>query len=292
MMKSMTGFGRGEARGDGVTWSVEAASVNRKQLEVAVSLPRELAELEVTVRNEVSAIASRGRINVAIRCDTAEGSSEALKVNALLASQYLDAARRIAGHLGLSDEVKLSDAMRWPGVLELQRSEVDAEAAWPLIHEALSQALKQLVQMREAEGANLKQDISSRLGQIRLLLESIRAKSGAVVEQHRKALHQRLAEAGLVVDLNDERLVKELLVFADRCDISEELARADSHLGQFGKYLGSSEPMGRSLDFLTQELFREFNTMGSKANNAELAHLVVAAKTEIEKIREQVQNVE
>lgn len=291
-MKSMTGFGRGEARGEGVSWSVEAASVNRKQLEVAVSMPRELAELEVTVRNEVSAVASRGRINVSIRSDAAEGSSEALKVNSLLAAEYLEASKRIASHLGLVDEVKLTDAMRWPGVVELQRSEIDAELAWPLIREALVQALKQLVQMREAEGLNLKNDIATRLGQVSSLLESIRARSGTVVEQHRKALHQRLAEAGLVVDLNDERLVKELLVFADRCDISEELARAASHLGQFDKYLSSAEPMGRSMDFLTQELFREFNTMGSKANNAELAHLVVAAKTEIEKIREQVQNVE
>lgn len=291
-MKSMTGFGRGEARADGITWSVEAASINRKQLEVVASLPRELAELEVQVRNEVSALASRGRVQVTIRSDTPGGSSEALKVNKALAAQYLAAAREIAGELQLPEEIKLTDTLRWPGVLELQRTEVDAEAAWPLIKQALDQALAQLIAMRSAEGANLKQDIQSRLSLIASVLEQIRERASIVIEHHRRALHQRLAEAGLVIDLNDERLVKELLVFADRCDISEELARAASHLVQFDKYLASTEPTGRSLDFLTQELFREFNTMGSKANHAELSHLVVEAKTEIEKIREQIQNVE
>jgi len=291
-MKSMTGFGRGEAREGGVTWSVEAASINRKQLEVVVSMPRELADLEVQVRNEVSALASRGRVQITIRSDSPGGSSESLKVNAALATQYLAAAKEIASQLGLTDEIKLTDALRWPGVMELQRTEVDASSAWPLIKQALDQALAQLLAMRQSEGANLKQDVENRLQHIATLLEQIRDRASGVVEHHRRALHQRLAEAGLVVDLNDERLVKELLVFADRCDISEELARAASHLAQFHKYLASNEPTGRSLDFLTQELFREFNTMGSKANHADLSHLVVEAKTEIEKIREQIQNVE
>jgi uncharacterized protein (TIGR00255 family) len=291
-MKSMTGFGRGEASANGITWSVEAASINRKQLEVVVGLPRELAEMEVQVRNEVSAIASRGRVQVTIRFDSPGGSNESLKVNRPLAAQYLAAAREMAAELNLTDELKLNDALRLPGVLDLQRTEVNAESAWPLIKAALDQALAQLIAMRSAEGANLKLDIMSRLSHIAAVLEQIRQRAGVVVEHHRRALHQRLAEAGLVIDLNDERLVKELLVFADRCDISEELARAASHLAQFEKYLGSSEPAGRSLDFLTQELFREFNTMGSKANHAELSHLVVEAKTEIEKIREQVQNIE
>lgn len=288
----MTGFGRGEARDSGVTWSVEVTSINRKQLEVVVSMPRELADLEIQIRSEVAALASRGRVQVTIRSDSPGVGTEVLKVNPALAAQYLTAAKDLAAQLGLTAEIKLADAMRWPGVLDLQRAEVSAANSWPLIRQALDQALSQLVNMRNAEGAHLTQDIENRLRHLTTLLDHIRDRASGVVEHHRRALHQRLAEAGLVIDLNDERLIKELLVFADRCDISEELARASSHLTQFHKYMASTEPAGRSLDFLTQELFREFNTMGSKANHADLSHLVVEAKTEIEKIREQVQNIE
>ncbi len=291
-MKSMTGFGRGEASSDGVTWSVEAASVNRKQLEVAVSLPRDLAELEATVRNEVAAIASRGRVSITIRATAAARSNSALRVDTALAREYLAAARQLATELGLSDDLQLRDALRWPGVMEAESTAADAAAAWPQIKPAVQAALSHLVIMRTAEGAALRADIEGRLATVDSLLSQIKDRAGTVLEHHRKALHQRLGEAGLVLNLDDERLIKELVIYSDRCDISEELARAHSHLAQFATYIASAEPVGRSMDFLTQELSREINTMGSKANNAELAHLVVHTKTEIEKVREQIQNVE
>jgi uncharacterized protein (TIGR00255 family) len=161
-----------------------------------------------------------------------------------------------------------------------------------LIEKALDAALAQLITMREAEGAHLMGDIESRLQILAGLLDAIARLAPQVTEQHRKLLRQRLEDAGVPLPLDDERLVKEIALFSDRCDVSEELTRAASHLKQFRAYLAAREPMGRSMDFLTQELAREFNTIGSKANNAEIAHLVVAAKTEIEKVREQVQNVE
>ncbi len=292
-MKSMTGFGRGEARRDGVSWSVECASVNRKQLEAAVSLPRELSELEGQVRNLVAAGVSRGRVNVTVRSESlTESSANAVHVDHGLAQQYYQALHGLAQKLAIPAEVSLHDLMRLPGVVGLQQAETSAEQAWPLIEEAVSAALKQMNAMRETEGEHLREEMESRLSRIEGLLAAVREKAATVPETQRKLLRQRLEDAGLPLPLDDERLVKEIALFADRTDISEELSRAASHVKQFRTYLASSEPVGRSLDFLLQEFFREFNTMGSKCNQAEIAHHVVTAKTELEKIREQVQNVE
>ena len=291
-MKSMTGFGRGEAQRSGVTWSVECSSVNRKQLEVAVNLPRELSELENAVRTEVSAAVSRGRVNVAVRKESAASGTDAIHVDQVLAEQYFHAMHALALKLNIPSEIALTDITRMPGVITQAQAEIITEDAWPSIQEALAAALKQLNTMRIAEGASLRSDIEARLALIESLLESIRAKAATVPEHQRKVLRQRLEDAGLPLPLDDERLVKEIALFADRTDISEELTRAASHVQQFRSYLASDTPAGRSLDFLLQEFFREFNTMGSKCNNAEIAHHVVTAKTELEKIREQVQNAE
>lgn len=292
-MRSMTGFGRGEVRRDGVIWTVECGSVNRKQLEVAVNLPRELSELEAAVRSQVAGIVSRGRVNVQVRTQAAtELSADAVKVDHDLAKHYHQALQDLASKLDLSGQISVQDIVRLPGVVSLHQTEVAADSAWPLIEEALAASLKQLTAMRDVEGVSLRQDIESRLAVIESLLVSIREKAATVPEHQRKVLRQRLEDAGLPLPLDDERLVKEIALFADRTDISEELSRAASHVKQFRAYLAGSEPAGRSLDFLLQEFFREFNTMGSKANNAEIAHHVVTAKSELEKIREQVQNAE
>jgi uncharacterized protein (TIGR00255 family) len=291
-MKSMTGFGRGEAQQAGVTWSVECSSVNRKQLEVAVSLPRELSELENVVRAEVSATLSRGRINVAVRKEAAATIAAAVQVDQTLAAHYYHAMHALALKLDLPPQIALTDITRMPGVVNVAQIETATEEAWPAIQQALAVALKQLTAMRSAEGISLRADIETRLSHIESLLESIRTRAATVPEHQRKLLRQRLEEAGLPLPLDDERLVKEIALFADRTDISEELSRAASHVKQFRAYLDADTPAGRSLDFLLQEFFREFNTMGSKCNNAEIAHHVVTAKTELEKIREQVQNAE
>lgn len=291
-MKSMTGFGRGEAKREGVTWCVECTSVNRKQLEVAVNLPRELSEMETAVRNEVANAVSRGRVNVAVRRDAGSASPDAVRVDHELAAHYFHAMHSLALKLDIPPDVSLTDITRMPGVITQAHAEIASEDVWPLVQEALAAALKQLNTMRAAEGASLRADIETRLRVIETLLESIRAKAATVPENQRKLLRQRLEEAGVPLPLDDERLVKEIALFADRTDISEELTRAASHVKQFRAYLDADTPSGRSLDFLLQEFFREFNTMGSKCNNAEIAHHVVTAKTELEKIREQVQNAE
>ncbi|MEZ5386792.1 MAG: YicC/YloC family endoribonuclease [Prosthecobacter sp.] len=291
-MNSMTGFGRGEAQSEGVTWSVECSSVNRKQLEVAVNLPRELAELENPVRTAVSAAVSRGRVNVAVRRDAGSGAAEAARFDQALAAHYFHSLHALALKLDIPPEISLNDITRLPGVVTQVPAEVATSDAWPTVQKALTDALTQMNAMRAAEGVSLRADIESRLSVIESILESIRAKAAAMPEHQRKLMRQRLEEAGLPLPLDDERLVKEIALFADRTDISEELTRAASHVNQFRAYLASDSPAGRSLDFLLQEFFREFNTMGSKCNNAEIAHQVVTAKTELEKIREQVQNAE
>jgi uncharacterized protein (TIGR00255 family) len=296
MICSMTGFGRGEAGEVGLRWLVECASVNRKQLEVVISLPREVAaaELEPALRAQVQAKVSRGRVQVQVqRMVAGDQSLGAVQVDQALAAGYLRELTALAEELGIEAKLTLADLVKLPGVVQSAKPElVLAEEGEQSLKAALDAALDQMVTMREAEGRNLHEDMEGRLQEIERLLGEIAALAPQVVTQHRQLLHQRLAEAGVEIELDDERLVKELALYADRCDISEELARAQSHLQQFRHSLEKNEAVGRSLDFLAQEFFREFNTMGSKANNAGLSHLVVAAKTELEKIREQVQNVE
>lgn len=291
-MKSMTGFGRGEALVEGTTWVAECSSVNRKQLEVAVNLPREFSSLETAIRNQVAAVISRGRVNVLIRADEGDGRDALPQPDEKLATHYLASLRALAERLGLPADISIRDIVRLPGVLAGEGSEATPESVLPVIQQALQTALDQLIRMRSVEGAHLQADIQSRLGNIQLLLADIQKVAATVPDYQRQVMRQRLEQAGLPLPLDDERLLKEIALFADRTDISEEISRATSHLKQFRTYLSSGEPAGRSLDFLVQEFFREFNTMGSKANNAEIAHHVVTAKSELEKIREQVQNAE
>lgn len=296
MMRSMTGFGRGEAVAGGRSWLVECASVNRKQLEVVISLPREVpaAEIEPVLRQQVQKRVSRGRVQVQARLveSVAGAGAVAVQMNAEVAAAYVEQARVLGAKLGVPGELAMAELLRLPGVM-VQGTAEDVEAFdMEPLQAAFEEALTNLIAMREVEGANLKEELLGRLAEIERLLGEITVLAPQVVVQHRAALRQRLAEAGLEVPLEDERLVKEIALYADRCDISEELARAASHLKQFRAGMDSGEAVGRSLDFLSQEFFREFNTMGAKANDAALAHLVVAAKTELEKIREQIQNVE
>jgi uncharacterized protein (TIGR00255 family) len=231
-------------------------------------------------------------VNVSVKSDTQGVTAGQLRVDEALARQYLDALKRLSTSFDIRSDLSAADIARWPGVFQTDAVITTADSAWPVIERALDAALARLIAMREAEGAHLEADIVARIAALDSHLQAIATLAPAVPETQRKNLQQRLADAGLPLPLDDERLVKEIAIFADRSDISEELSRAESHLKQFRAYLASAEPLGRNMDFLTQELFREFNTMGSKANNAAISHHVVTAKTEIEKIREQVQNVE
>jgi len=294
MIKSMTGFGRGDSA-DG-KWVVECSSVNRKQLEIVVQVPREVssAEVEVILRQQVQARVSRGRVVVQI---TLGGSSQSVGagtplVDAPLARAYLLQLQDLARQLGLGPVISLAEVARLPGVVQWQSGGSSLVLDAPSVESAVGVAVDEMIRMRTVEGEHLAAEIEGRLDGIEGLLTRITELAPTVATRYREQLGQRLGEAGLPLALDDERLLKEIALFADRCDISEELSRATSHLNQFRATLQMDEAVGRSLDFLSQEFFREFNTMGAKANHADLSHLVVAAKTELEKIREQVQNVE
>lgn len=291
-MQSMTGFGRAEHAGDGIIARVEIATVNRKQADIHFSLPRELTGLEADLRKTVLRFVSRGRVNVSIHLERTSGSNGSLSVDSARAQELEAAFDEISGLLNRPVQPQATDFMKAPGILTFEQSGWDAEEAAEAIHPALETALEKLVEMRTAEGADLKADFLERLSILENHAAVIGRATPKVVERQRELLHTRLRDAEIDLDLNDERLLKEIALFAERCDISEETTRLASHINRFREYLDTTEPVGRSLDFLCQEINREFNTIGSKANDAGIGQNVVGAKTELEKIREQVQNIE
>ncbi|MGL5019047.1 MAG: YicC/YloC family endoribonuclease [Luteolibacter sp.] len=291
-MHSMTGFGRGSAATDAWQAGVEISAVNRKQAEVVVQAPRELNELDARIRKAVLAVVSRGRIQVSISVERAMLAAADFQIDQALALAFSRTFAELGKIVGYPVSPTASDFLRQPGIIAAGDGETDAEAVWLAVEPALTDALAQLGAMRESEGNHLKADFLTRLETLVCFARKIAADAPGRPIRQRELLHKRLRDAGLELDPGDDRVVKEIALFADRCDVSEEITRLDSHFAKFREYLDAAEPPGRALDFLCQELFREFNTIGSKANDASIAQTVVEAKTELEKIREQVQNVE
>jgi uncharacterized protein (TIGR00255 family) len=290
-MRSMTGYGRGTAIFDGRQIAVELSAVNRKQAEISLSIPRALVELEPRVRDEINAHISRGRLTVAIGLHTKNGGKGSA-INVAAARAHRDLLEGLRRSLKLEGEVTLDQVLRGPGVLDSENVELDTDLAWPAVKKALKAALDQFVKMRKSEGDALAADLRKRTLAIQKNVKTISVLAPKVMEHHRGTLLERAAKAGLEIGDSDERLLKEIVFFADRSDISEELTRLRSHLDQFFGQLGKDEPVGRTLDFLLQELFRETNTIGNKANFLAISQIVVVMKTELEKLREQVQNIE
>lgn len=291
-LRSMTGFGAGSASGAGLKVCVELSSVNRKQLDVHVSLPRSLAMLDGRIQKRVQTVFSRGRISGAVRVELEERATGNVQVQEALAEQYILRIRKVAKQLGLDDNLGADVLVRIPGLVQLEQAEFGADDVGSVLEDALDLALDAQTRMREEEGRALEMDLRTRLALLSEYVDTIEKLAPTVVPAYRQRLLDRLAAAKLDGLENDERIVKEVALFADRCDITEELTRLRSHLSQVEELLNMEEPVGRTLDFLCQELFREINTTGSKANEVEITREVVAFKTELERIREQVQNVE
>ncbi len=290
----MTGYGRGECAQDGFKITVELSSVNRKQSEISVALPRELEVLEAQLRDVINRSIARGRLTARVSLHAADGkSSSRVRLNAPLARAYVRELNRLAKELKLSGPVTLDLLARAPGVFETNEEMADAEDFWPAVEKALGQALATLLKTREREGAHLAKDLTTRISIMRKSATQIQKQSPEVQKRYREQLIQRIKSAGVEAPaVEDERLLKEIVYFADRSDISEELTRLQSHFQQFDDCLGSREPVGRMLDFLAQEMNREVNTIGSKANDSLISRAVVTLKAELEKFREQAQNVE
>ncbi|HTY88781.1 MAG TPA: YicC/YloC family endoribonuclease [Candidatus Acidoferrum sp.] len=293
-MKSMTGYGRGESARDGFKITVELSAVNRRQSEISVNLPRELETIEAPVRDVINAQIARGRVMARISIHAANGKSSArAHINLPLARAYAAALGRLAKQLRLAGPVTLDQLVRAPGVFQTDEELVKAENLWPVVQKALHQALAALVKMRGREGAHLAGDLAARIRVMRRSADKIQKQAPVTAENYRRQLQERIRSAGLEnIAPDDERLLKEVVLFADRSDISEELTRLQSHFQQFEDCRKAKEPVGRTLDFLAQEMNREINTIGSKANDAVISREVVILKAELEKFREQAQNVE
>jgi uncharacterized protein (TIGR00255 family) len=288
----MTGYGRGEVDHAGTKISVELNSVNRKQSDIVINLPRDLAALEPRIRQAINEKISRGRMNVMIGLQEGANGASALALDTALARSYHQAMLTLQKELSAPGEITIGTILQAPGVMRSPEHSVKPDDAWPAVERALATALGDLIKMREREGKHLAKDLIHRLKTLRQETKAIRALYPEVVKKHRETLRERLAKAGLDLPLDDERLLKEVTIFADRSDVSEELTRLESHLAQFAHHLRKNEPVGRTLEFITQEIFRELNTLGAKSNDAGISQHVVACKSELEKIREQILNLE
>ena len=292
MLKSMTGFGAGSARVGNEEFSVEVRSLNHKFCEVKARLPRELSALEPAVTKQVKERLARGAVDVFIKRQTATAAGTVPVVDVGLAREYARALREVAEALGMMAEISWAQVATQPGVVRLEERQMDVESASRAVPMALEQALAALERMRQVEGEAIHADLEARLGLIERWSREVAQLAPRSVEDYRQRLAERVAELARGLPVEDSRLAQEVAVFAERTDIAEEMTRLASHLEQFRQLMAGSEPSGRRMDFLVQEMHREVNTTGSKSQHAEISSRVVSMKAEVERIREQVQNVE
>lgn len=290
IMFSMTGHGRGQAKDKFSSMQVEVSSVNRKQLDIRVNIPRELSILEPVIHDRVGDRVSRGSINVLVRYSSSSGADQ-ITINEDLARRYIKELRRAGKLLKLRDDLSIRSVLSLPDVIQI-RSKPNEKGVENLLKTALDSALDGLLEMRAREGGVLSRDIKQRFISISALVKSIKMKSKGVARRYRQNLVARIKDAGADIEADSPQIIRELAIFADKADITEELVRLDSHLEQAKEIMAKGGSVGRTLDFLCQEIFREINTVGSKANDSAISRIVVNFKAELEAVREQVQNVE
>lgn len=291
-MFSMTGFGKGEAAFGSVRITAEISSVNRKQLEIRVSAPAEFSGLEPLARRLVSDAVSRGSIQLRISCVSAgEGTGRSTVDTAMLAS-LVAAARAVRREAGLDDAVQVEFLMQIPGVISQALPDADSPGLAEAYENAVVAALEGYREMRGHEGAALRRDLEKREALLESLLAEIEPLATEINAGIKARLLEKLEAENIPTSGDDERLLKEILFYADKSDVTEEITRLHSHFGQFRRFLADAKPIGRSLDFLMQEMFREITTLGNKAGVPAVSPLAVAFKSELEKLREQIQNVE
>jgi len=292
MIHSMTGYGRGEARGTDGRLTVEVRSVNHRFLDIVIRMPKELSALEDRLRSLLQGSVDRGRLDVYVTLEKEGRGRYSLQVDKDLALAYHNALKEIQNELNLAGSVDLEVLAQLPDVLVLEEVQADADQFWPVLESAARQAIAGLVQMRRSEGESLAADMLGRIDVISREVGAVRGRSPVVVEEYRQRLHERIQELLGDGTLDQERLEAEVVYFAERSDVTEELVRLESHLTQFSEATKKGGSVGRKLNFIIQELHREINTVGSKSQDSEIGRSVVEVKSQIEKLREQVQNIE
>jgi uncharacterized protein (TIGR00255 family) len=288
---SMTGYGRGEVSG-AKSWTVEIRSVNHKFLDLSIKIPRRYLGLEERIKKELGAHYNRGHVDVYVNPGAEAGDAIRLAANLPLARDYYRCLETIRQDLSLKDPPTLAMIQSYKEVIVAREEEEDLDSVWPSMAEALGQAIAMAQSMREQEGEALKTELQQRLQGFAGTVESIAQDIPAIVQRRTEKLKERLAVLLQGTELDPLRLAQEVAMMADKADVTEEVVRLRSHISQFSGFLEADEPVGRRLDFLLQEFLREINTLASKISDAPTAHLTVELKTEVEKLREQIQNIE
>ena len=294
MVKSMTGFGRSEYLDENVRIAAEIKSVNHRYLEPGIRMPRRLNSFEAEIRNWVKTIASRGKVDLFITCESFENDSEEVRYNASLAEGYYGFMQEMSEKLGIENDITVSKLASFPDIFTIEKKDEDMDELWPLIRKTLEEAGAQFVAQREVEGERLKKDILGKLAGMEKEVAAIEALSPEIVKEYRNKLTERMREVLEGTPVDEARLLTEAAVFADKTCVDEETVRLSSHIKSMRNTLetGDSQGIGRKLDFIAQEMNREANTILSKCNNMDISATAIHLKGEIEKIREQVQNIE
>ena len=292
MIRSMTGYGSAKGSADGLEFSVELKSVNNRYLDVNVRLPRGYIFAEDMVKTVVGRYIQRGKTDVFIGIDSVLSDEMTVRVNQNAAESFVRAVRELSERFDISDGLTALDLVRFPDVTRIEKREEDRESVAEGIERVLEAALAEFNAMREREGQNMCADVLRHLDELERLLAMVEERSPRTVAEHRERLEQRMREVLESRDIELSRIVTEAAIFAERVSVAEETARLHSHIDQMRGMLEGDSPIGRKLDFLTQELNREANTIGAKGNDAEMSRITVEIKSEVEKIREQIQNIE
>ena len=288
----MTGFGRGHKVLNGRDITVEIRSVNHRYYEFSSRLPRSLNYVEERLKSLLQGRISRGKVEVSVLLNNVEAADEKITINRDVVREYIEALRSVKGEFGLTDDLALSNVLRIPDAFTVVKTETDEEQLWEDIKSTAEEALEHFISMRENEGARMKQDVLSRLAKIEEWVGVVETRSPQVVEDYRKRLYDKMCEVLSSSNIDENRILLEAGIFSEKTAVDEETVRLRSHIAQFRSMLESGEPVGRKLDFLVQEMNRETNTIGSKVQDIEVTRIVVDQKSEIEKIREQIQNIE
>lgn len=292
MIKSMTGFGRAQETVDGMTVTVELKSVNHRYFEFTAKVPRTYGFLEEKLKSFLNARVSRGKMECYVSIENLEESDMEVVVNPSLAKGYVDALRTLSETFGLKEDYSAISIAKFPDVLTLRKAPADEEKIWNAVQKVTELAVERFVTMRETEGEKLRADILSKADTILEHVAFVESRSPQTVREYHEKLRQRMEELLENTQVDEQRLLTEAAIFADKVAVDEETVRLRSHISQLREFLNAGEPIGRKLDFLVQEMNRESNTIGSKAQDVEIAKRVIAIKAEVEKIREQVQNIE
>ena len=292
MIKSMTGFGRCEYSGDALKANVEIKSVNHKYLDLFIRIPKQLSQLEDRIRKSIGDCISRGKVDVYIGYENLDKECKNVVIDENLAGNYIKSLDYLKNKYGIDDTISLSVVAQLPDVIKVEKNEQDLEIVWKELSSVVNEALDNLVKMRANEGVNLKNCIIEHINYMEEQYKLLCARAPVVISIYKSKLEKRLKELLKTVDIDESRLAMEVAIFADRSNIDEEIGRLHSHMKQIRETLEMNQPIGRKLDFIVQEINREVNTIGSKANDLTITKIVLEIKNEPEKIREQSQNIE